>query len=93
MSVHNWSHIYDPAYALMLEANEIWNNDEFDITGDKKFLEACAIIYKFYEENIWHRFRSPVHELVEWTIDSGHEWKVKKLHSQTEFATVDGYCY
>jgi hypothetical protein len=92
-SLPMWSYRYQPAYELMREANNRWDNNENQI-GDENFLEACAIIYKHYDQSKdrWYNKSSPVSNLVKWSIDTDYEKRVKELHKQTQFA-YDGYKY
>lgn len=84
------SKYYTPAYKLMLEANECWKND--NTIGDEKFLQACTLMYKHCVEGIWYRTRSPVQGLVQDSIDSCFNEKVKELHAKTEFG-LRGFHY
>ena len=93
MSLPIWSYEYEPAYQLMLKANDRWDKGKYK-SGDKKFLKACAIIYKHYDQDQdpWYDKRSPVSELVKWSIDPCYKERVIELHDQTKFA-YDGYHY
>ena len=88
-----WDDCYEPAYQLMLKANDRWDEGK-NQSGDKKFLKACKIMHKHYDQDQdpwWHK-KSPVSELVKWSIDKCYEERVRELHEQTQFA-VDGYHY
>lgn len=77
----------------MLEANELWNSGRVE-SGDGKFLRACAIMHKHYNQkkDPWYARKSPVSELVQWSIRRRYVKRVKELHEETQFAE-DGYHY